>query len=100
MKDFAENVCMTDVGFSGVGSKGTAQETGMLRMKVGEEWVDLGVHFVERIAKALDVIVGLDNQINCVDLEKGRRKAWKALFLFSYAGGQEGRERNREGFWW
>jgi hypothetical protein len=37
MKDFAENVCMTDVGFSGVGSKGTATETGTLRMKVGEE---------------------------------------------------------------
>ena len=28
MKDFAENVCMTNVGFSGVGSKGTAKETG------------------------------------------------------------------------
>jgi len=25
MKDFAENVCMNDVGFSGVGSKCTAQ---------------------------------------------------------------------------
>ena len=30
MKDFAENVCMTDVGFSGVGSKGNGKETGML----------------------------------------------------------------------
>ena len=56
-------------------------------MKVGEEWVDLGVHFVETIPEGLDMIVG-------------RRKAWKVFFLFSYAGGQEGRGRNREGGWW
>jgi hypothetical protein len=41
VKDFSENVCVTDVGFSGVGSKGTAKETGTIRMKVGEKWVDI-----------------------------------------------------------
>jgi hypothetical protein len=54
---------MTDFGFSGVVSKGTAKETGTLRMKLGEEWVDLGVHFVETIPKGLDLIVGLENQL-------------------------------------
>jgi hypothetical protein len=62
MKDFAENVCMTDVGFSGVGLKGTAKETGTLRMKVGEEW--------------------LDNQLNCVNLERGEGKFGRHYFSF------------------
>ena len=82
MKDFAENVCMTDVGFSGMGSKGNAKETGTFRMKVGKEWHDLGVHFVETIHKGLDVIVGLDNQLNCVDLEKGEGKLGRHYFSF------------------
>jgi len=82
MKEFAENVCMTDVGFSGVGTKGTAKEAGTLRMKVGEEWLDLGVHFVETIPKGLDVIVGLDNQLNCVDLERGEGKLGRHYFSF------------------
>jgi hypothetical protein len=82
MKDCAENVCMTDVGLSGVGSKGTAKETGTLRMKLGEEWVELGVHFVKTIPKGLGVIVGLDNQLNCVDLERGEGKLGRHYFSF------------------
>ena len=73
---------MTDIGFSGVGSKATAKETGTLRMKVGEEWVDLGKHFVETISKGLDVIVGLDNQLKGLDLERGEGKLGKHYFSF------------------
>jgi len=51
-------------------------------MKVGKEWVDLGVHFVETIPKGLDVIVGLDNQLNCVDLERGEGKLGRHYFSF------------------
>jgi hypothetical protein len=68
--------------FSGVGSKGTAKETGTLRMKVGKEWVDLGVHFVETIPKGLDVIAGLDNQLNSMDLERGEGKLGRHYLSF------------------
>jgi hypothetical protein len=51
-------------------------------MEVGEEWVDLGVHFVETIHQGLDVIVGLDNQLNCVDLERRERKLGRHYFSF------------------
>ena len=71
---------MTDFGFSGVVSKGTAKETGTIRMKVAEDWVDLWVHFVETTPKGLDVIVGLDNQLNCVDLERGEGKLGRHYF--------------------
>ena len=70
-KNLAENVCMSDVGFSGVGSSGSAKETETLRMKVGEDWVDVGVHFMEPISKGLEAIVGLDNKPHSVDLKEG-----------------------------
>jgi len=36
MKNFADYVCMTDVTFSGLGSRGDAKEIGTLRKKVGK----------------------------------------------------------------
>ena len=71
---------MTDLGFSRVGSKGTGKETGMLRAKVGEECVFLEVHFLETILKGLLVIVGLGNELNCVDLERGEGKLGRHYF--------------------
>jgi hypothetical protein len=67
-------------------------------MKVGEEWVDLGVHFVDTIPKGLDVIVGLDNHLNCVDLERGEGKLGRhilSLFICTRTRRKRTKSRRR-----
>ena len=39
--------------------------------------MDIGVHFVEIIPKGLDVIVGLDNQLQVVDVKKKEARLGK-----------------------
>ena len=83
LKEYAENVTMPDVGITGVGSSGLSKDTGTLILQIGESWVDIGVHFVETIPKGLDLIMGLDNQLQLVDVKnnKARPGRYRPAFI-------------------
>ena len=49
LKKYADELRSTEVGFSGVRSYGASKEIGVLKLKFEDNWVDLGVHFVDKI---------------------------------------------------
>lgn len=73
----------TELAFPGVRCGGDSKETrGVLKLKFGDDWEDLGVHFVDSIPIGWNMIIGLDNQLSRVGIKLMEAQLGTHEFVF------------------
>ena len=89
--DFCVDLENERVSFSGAGSHGTSEKSGTVSVKLGSApWESVTAHFA-RLPAGIDMILGLDNGLNKVDVAQREARLGPTDFVFQiqstrYAG--------------
>jgi len=80
--DFCVDLEDERVSFSGAGSHGTSEKSGTLSVKLGSApWESVTAHFA-RLPAGIDMILGLDNGLNKVDVTQREARVGPTDFVF------------------
>ena len=82
LMDFCVDLEDERVSFSGAGSHGTSEKSGTLSVKLGSApWESVTAHFA-RLPAGIDMILGLDNGQNKVDVAQREARIGPTDFVF------------------